>query len=124
MTLVPGQSPDAAGGGDVNQFPIALAVDTASVYWLTNGTAQGSYMDGTVMKVSKNGGATTTLAAAQNLPYRLAVDTTDVYWTSTQGGTVSKVSISGGAVTSRTRWASPWTRRASTGARALPPEAS
>jgi sugar lactone lactonase YvrE len=58
-------------------------VDATSVYWTT-------YLGGTVMKVSLDGGTTTLLASGQNSPQDIAVDATSVYWT-THGGTVMKL---------------------------------
>jgi hypothetical protein len=64
-------------------YPYAIAVDSASVYWTT-------YYGGTVMKVSLDGGTTTVLVSGQNSPQDIAVDATSVYWT-THGGTVMKL---------------------------------
>ncbi|MGO9834599.1 MAG: DUF5050 domain-containing protein [Polyangiaceae bacterium] len=74
--------------------PSCIAVDTTSVYW-TNGAP-----DGSVMKVSIDGGTATTLASGQDTPYGIAVDSTSVYWTNrTYDGSVMKVGLSGGSPT-------------------------
>ena len=72
---------------------IGIAVDATSVYWAENG-------EGAIMKVDKNGGAASVLAAAES-PYELTVDEANVYWTgydlAAAGGTVMKVPTAGGA---------------------------
>lgn len=71
----------------------AMAIDATSVYWLT--------WDG-VMKVGKNGGSPTQIAAMQNGDKgMMAIDDTAVYWTANGGtgypsGRVLKVALSGG----------------------------
>jgi hypothetical protein len=67
--------------------PIAVAVDSTSVYWTdSNG----------IKKAAIGGGSATTLATSSG--YNLAVDATNVYWT-TAGGAVMKVGIGGGSAT-------------------------
>jgi hypothetical protein len=86
-----------------------IAVDGTSAYW-TGGTDGQS-----VMKVPLAGGTPTTLASGQSYPFGVAVDVMNVYWTD-QGpvaafpgvpsasppanvGTVMKVSLGGGTIT-------------------------
>ncbi len=84
-------------------WPAAIAVDSTSVYWLTEGA---NYI-GSVLKVPIGGGSVTTLASGQYYPAGLAVDPTSVYWTSgdpatPDGGTVVSVPIDGGSPTTLT----------------------
>jgi outer membrane protein assembly factor BamB len=65
----------------------AIAVDDFFLYW--------SKADGTVRKVSLDGGQITTLASGQNLPDHVAVDDGRVYW-ATGDGAVKAVSKDGG----------------------------
>jgi hypothetical protein len=72
--------------------PIGVAVDEASVYWITSG--------GAVMKVPLSGGAPVELASGQTDVTGPAIDGASVYWAS--GGTIEKVPLDGGAVTTVT----------------------
>jgi hypothetical protein len=81
--------------------PEAIAVDSASVYWVNQGTPGSLYNDGTVMKVSLAGGTVTTLASVQDGPWGIAIDPLNVYWTNTAAGSgpptaVMSVSLTGG----------------------------
>src|SRR5262249_45829507 len=67
--------------------PPRVTVDDTGIYWTT--------YDGMVMRLSKGGGAPTTLASGQHLPYDIAVDANSVYWTNFSDGTVVKVPLSG-----------------------------
>ena len=61
--------------------PAALAVDQTDVYWVTEGTNDNSFKDGTVMKVPIGGGQSTTVAGNQDEPFAgLALDDLTVYW--------------------------------------------
>jgi hypothetical protein len=87
--------------------PIDIAVDDAHLYWLNEG--QGA--DGSVMQADLDGGALIALATGLDVPTALALDGTSVYWTNygpdacpaggpcVSQGTVMKVPIGGGAVT-------------------------
>lgn len=96
--------------------PLSIAVDTTSVYWTDShvyngGNAQQSDGTGAVKKVSVNGGTVTTLATGLNRPNSIVVDSASgyVYWAETGTytgdtlnngtGTVKKVPIGGGTVT-------------------------
>jgi hypothetical protein len=63
---------------------MGIAIDSMSVYW-TN------YHSGTIMKVPRDGGAATTLAAGQCRPSGIAVDGTSVYWTNQADGTIARL---------------------------------
>jgi hypothetical protein len=93
-----------------------IAVDATSVYWTEHlvyngGTTQQGDGTGAVKKISINGGSVTTLASGLNRPNQIVVDSTSgfVYWVETGTytgdtynngtGTVKKVSIGGGTVT-------------------------
>jgi hypothetical protein len=53
-----------------------IAIDAGYVYFTNFNLGTGA-----VKKVAKSGGATTTLASGQLLPWGIAVDATSVYWT-------------------------------------------
>lgn len=86
----------AVGGGSASSFatgqvhPLALAVDVNNAYWVA---ANGVYQFG--------GSAVTLLASGS--PTSIAVDSSYVYWTDegtqSQEGTVKRVPIGGGTVT-------------------------
>jgi DNA-binding beta-propeller fold protein YncE len=63
--------------------PNAIAADATHVYW-TN------LAEGSVMKVSSQGGSHVLLACAQKSPHALGLDSTSVYWTN-DDGTIVKV---------------------------------
>ncbi len=72
----------------------SLAIDGTSAYW-TNTVAQ----TGSVMKVSLDGGTPVTLSSPEDAPYGIAVDGASVYWTNANGGTVRRMPLAGGAIT-------------------------
>ena len=87
-------------------FPMAVAVDATSVYWVnlgsfsTNGDAVAS--TGALLKVPIGGGSIVTLAAAQNAPSTLLVSMNVVYWIdsgtlTSSGGAVLGVPVGGGS---------------------------
>lgn len=67
-----------------------IAVDDASVYWTENSG---------VAKVAKDGGAVIVLATDQYAPSFIALDSTSAYWTDDGSGSVAKVPLGGGTVT-------------------------
>jgi hypothetical protein len=73
--------------------PFDIAVDSVNAYW-TNYSNTGS-----VVKVRRDGGASSTLASG-TVPLWIATDGTSVYWTTYDAtgsaGTVMKVSVDGG----------------------------
>jgi sugar lactone lactonase YvrE len=75
MTLASGQQSFV---GD-----LGMTADATNIYWT-------DFAGGTVLKVPKIGGATTTLASGQGGPHGIAVDATSVYWTDLMAGTVMK----------------------------------
>lgn len=60
--------------------PIGLAVDEASVYYGTRGTAP-DYLDGVVFAVPKDGGEPRVIANALHLPLNLTIDSARICWT-------------------------------------------
>lgn len=68
---------------------VGIAVDATHVYFTSPNL-------GTVLKVPKGGGATTTLASAISGPTGIAVDSTSVYWAANTGGNVYKAPLGGG----------------------------
>ena len=72
-------------------YPYAITVDSENVYWSTFGTYGSN--DGTVMKVSVDGGAPVQLASHQGAPGSIGVDATSIYWST---AALMKVSKGGG----------------------------
>lgn len=70
--------------------PMDLAVDGDAVYWT-------DVTEGAIKRVSKAGGAVTTIASGQARPSRLALDATHVYWTNALGASVMRAPKAGGA---------------------------
>jgi hypothetical protein len=71
---------------------MSIALDDTHVYWTNN--------DGTVMKVSKDGGSLTLVAVGPPEAWSIALGNTHVYWASganSPGGMVMKVSKEGGS---------------------------
>ncbi len=70
-------------------FISALALDQTHAFY--------GLGDGSLMKVSKQGGAPSRIAGVQGFPLGVALDATHVYFTDTEAGTVGRVAKSGGA---------------------------
>jgi hypothetical protein len=69
--------------------PSGVAADGAGhVYFVTEGTADAGYSDGTVMRTTVDGGAAVPIATAQKHPVSIAIDATRVYWANAGDGTV------------------------------------
>lgn len=69
-----------------------VAVQAQYVYWVDRAA-------GKVLRIFREGGAPTTLAASQGGPYRIAVSGNSVFWINRDSGSVMKTSITGGPVT-------------------------
>jgi len=110
-TAIGSASPTAIFSGQL--VPQALTTDGTNVYWADWGTfnAQGDpNTDGTIWQGPVGGGTAIMLAANQSAPSAIAVDGTHVYWSNLgplggdnlpqpNGGSVMKVAIGGGTVT-------------------------
>jgi hypothetical protein len=100
-----GGMPVTLAAGQSN--PCGIVVDSTNVYWTNRGSAwtnvvNGTIGNGTVMKLSLDGGTAVTLASGQNGPSRMAVDSNSVYWVNSGDGAangdaaVMKVPLGGG----------------------------
>ncbi len=85
-------TPTVLGSSAQQGMSSGIAIDATNVYWSNQGA-------GTIMKVSKTGTGSTTLASAQASPLGVAVDGANVYWTNNTDGTVMRVPIGGGSAT-------------------------
>ncbi|HIJ87658.1 MAG TPA: hypothetical protein HPP97_08230 [Desulfuromonadales bacterium] len=110
-TFTVDNTPPTAGGSGVllstitsATGPYAITTDALNVYW----TFAGHYpsCDGSVMKVSKSGGAVTTLATGLCTPYYLATDGINLYWAEYAASAIKKIGVNGGAITTiaSTQW--------------------
>ena len=99
-TLWAGDSPPQQSPG-----PEGIAIDDGSVYWtvqtVQNGPAGQTDYAGDVLRMSKGGGAVTTLASGLNLVSGIAVDRTNVY--AIDDRTLIQVPRGGGTVTTLAR---------------------
>jgi hypothetical protein len=80
--------------------PVALTVRAGNVYWINLGAGRAGKPApdaGSVMRVSRDGGAPVVLASKQDMPTAVAVDDSSAYWTTTDS--VRRVNSSGGGVT-------------------------
>jgi hypothetical protein len=92
------------------EFPFAIAIDDAYIYWIDVGTFTGSAIrpNGKVERVKKNGESRQTLASGLSTPFAIALDSTDVYFgevglaLGNPSAGLRKVSKSGGTVTKMT----------------------
>ncbi len=75
-------APLAAG----QQFPLALAVDPTSIYWVNLGPGVGG-LEGTLMTCNfASCAAPTIIASKQKGPVAVAIDETAIYWSNFGGG--------------------------------------
>lgn len=69
--------------------PAGITTDSQGhVYFITEGTADAGYSDGTVMRTGVDGGAATPIATTQKRPVSLALDATHIYWANAGDGTI------------------------------------
>jgi hypothetical protein len=71
-------------------FPLDVAVDSTSVYWVDCGACDGTTSNGDVRKVDLAGTTVTTIASAQVTPFAITVNSTNVFWISS-GTTVETI---------------------------------
>ncbi len=87
--------------------PCGIVVDSTNVYWTNRGNdwtnaVNGTVGNGTVMRVSLDGGTAVTIASGQNDPRRMVADLNSIYWVNSGDGAangdaaVMKVPLSGG----------------------------
>jgi len=81
-----------AGG---QYYSIDIAVDRDNAYWIDFGSSSLT-SDGSVMRVSRDGGAIVPLATGLGAPMGIAASGTDVYWTESASGIVARVPSTGG----------------------------
>jgi hypothetical protein len=96
----------------VGASPTALAIDGTNVYWANDDVEAGFPTNqGTIALAPLAGSAPTVLASGRQAPAAIAVDATAVYWvdggTGSADGSVNKVPIGGGAVTTLASGISP-----------------
>ena len=94
--------------------PDSIAVDDTTVYWSNQGaplSGQGendlSPQQGSIMSVPKGGGAATVLTVDMATPDEMTLDPTGVVWHDKQA--ISRIAKTGGATTTLTSAAIPWT---------------
>jgi hypothetical protein len=71
-----------------SENPTQLAVDVANVYWVEPGDAAAGCGNGSIMKVSLDGGVPTTVASGQGYPQGLALGVTDLCWANYAASTI------------------------------------
>jgi sugar lactone lactonase YvrE len=80
--------------------PSGLAVDATSVYWSNSGGHPAFTRDagpnGSIMKVSVDGGSVTSLVSGLDSPSAIAVDQANIYWTEWYGSVVKRLPLKGG----------------------------
>jgi hypothetical protein len=96
---LPGASPTVLA---MEQNPIALAIDSHSLYWLN---ASGPVANGSIAAMGLDGGAPVTLVSALDAPHAFTIDDVGIYWTAggattadggTSAGSVLSVTMDGG----------------------------
>jgi hypothetical protein len=77
---------------NLDDEPVALAVDSSSVYF----AVQGGFSGGAIMKVPIGGGTPVTLAALTDKPLDLAIDGTNIYFSTLLNEAIMKLPLDGG----------------------------
>ena len=75
-----------------------MMIESSDVYFASS-EYTGTGYNGSIRKVSKNGGQVTILASNIDNPSGIALDSTNIYWTASYGGVIQTTLKSGGAVT-------------------------
>lgn len=83
MRALGGSSQKTLASGQ--NYPIGIAADGTSVYWIDQVSGSGTSAVGSILKVPATGGTPTVLASGQDAPIDIAVDSSSVYWLEQSG---------------------------------------